>query len=91
MAYLMPPRFAFEPRAGLLEVPVDSEQPRVARIGLNSRFRHYVNPARTERRLSRLLADFKWDRVDRVFSKEFKAIARSNAGDFTDRMARTPP
>jgi hypothetical protein len=37
--------------------------------GLDSRtrFRHYVNLARTERRLERLLDDFRWDRMDRIF------------------------
>lgn len=111
------PRFMFEPRNGLLEVPVttmrlfgrnwpaggggyfrllpygvsrwfirrvnavdgqavifyfhpwelDPQQPRMAGIGLKTRFRHYVNLARTEHRLTRLLADFEWDRMDRVF------------------------
>ena len=111
------PRFAYKPRAGLLEIPVttvrlagrnwpaggggyfrllpyrvstwlirrvnaaegraalfyfhpwelDPRQPRVDGIGLKTRFRHYLNLARMERRLSRLLADFEWDRMDRVF------------------------
>lgn len=46
---------------------IDPQQPRVAGIGLKTRFRHYVNLNRTERRLRRLLSDFRWDRVDRVF------------------------
>ena len=46
---------------------IDPEQPRVAGAGFKSRFRHYVNLDRTEPRLRRLLRDFRWDRVDRVF------------------------
>jgi len=46
---------------------IDPEQPRVAGAGWKSRFRHYVNLDRMRPRLSRLLADFRWDRIDRVF------------------------
>jgi polysaccharide deacetylase family protein (PEP-CTERM system associated) len=46
---------------------VDPDQPRVEGIGVKTRFRHYLNLEHTERRVRRLLADFRWDRVDRVF------------------------
>jgi len=46
---------------------IDPEQPRIAGVGMKSRFRHYINLHRTEPRLQRLLRDFRWDRVDRVF------------------------
>ncbi len=46
---------------------IDPEQPRVEGIGLKTRFRHYLNLHRTKARLKRLLSDFEWDRVDRVF------------------------
>ena len=46
---------------------IDPEQPRIHAAGWKSKFRHYVNLHRTERRLKRLLSDFRWDRVDRVF------------------------
>lgn len=46
---------------------IDPRQPRVAGIDARTRFRHYVNLERTEARLARLLDDFHWDRVDRVF------------------------
>lgn len=46
---------------------IDPGQPRVPGIGLKTRFRHYVNLARTERRLDRLLRDFRWGRMDVVF------------------------
>jgi polysaccharide deacetylase family protein (PEP-CTERM system associated) len=123
--YGMPdaPRFAFQPRAGLTELPVttsrvfkanfpaggggyfrlmpypvsrwlirrvnqvdkkpavfyfhpwelDSAQPRVPGIDAKTRFRHYLNLHRTEHRLRRLLSDFKWDRMDRVFHDELGA------------------
>ncbi len=45
---------------------VDPGQPRVAGARARSRFRHYVNLHRTEDRLRQLLADFRWDRYDRV-------------------------
>lgn len=46
---------------------IDPEQPRVAGPGLKARFRHYLNLKRMESRLRRLLCDFRWERVDRVF------------------------
>ena len=46
---------------------IDPEQPRIHAAGWKSKIRHYINLHRTERRLKRLLSDFRWDRVDRVF------------------------
>lgn len=46
---------------------IDPAQPRVRNAKMKTRFRHYLNLHRTERRLERLLGDFHWDRVDRVF------------------------
>jgi polysaccharide deacetylase family protein (PEP-CTERM system associated) len=46
---------------------LDPEQPRVMGPGFKTRFRHYLNLARMKDRLRRLLRDFRWDRVDRVF------------------------
>jgi hypothetical protein len=46
---------------------IDPEQPRQAGLDRRTRFRHYVNLPRMEARLRRLLADFRWDRMDRVF------------------------
>ena len=47
---------------------IDPDQPRVTGLPRTSRFRHYVNLRRTEKRLQRLLRDFRWDRMDRVFA-----------------------
>ncbi len=46
---------------------VDPEQPRVDGIDRKTRFRHYLNLGRMQQRLVALLADFRWDRMDRVF------------------------
>jgi polysaccharide deacetylase family protein (PEP-CTERM system associated) len=46
---------------------IDPGQPRVRGVNARTRFRHYVNLHRMERKLDRLLGDFRWDRVDRVF------------------------
>ena len=46
---------------------IDPGQPRQVQAPLRSRFRHYVNLGRTEDRLRRLLRDFRWTRMDRVF------------------------
>lgn len=46
---------------------IDSEQPRLNGISMKTRFRHYVNLKNTERRLRRLLAEFKWGRMDEIF------------------------
>ena len=47
---------------------IDPEQPRVAASSRLSRFRHYNNLHLTAPRLDRLLRDFAWDRMDRVFA-----------------------
>lgn len=46
---------------------VDPDQPRVTEADAKSRFRHYINLHKTVPRLRRLLSDFRWDSVDRVF------------------------
>ncbi|MBA4344271.1 MAG: polysaccharide deacetylase family protein [Methylibium sp.] len=46
---------------------IDSEQPRIAGIDAKTRFRHYVNIARTEARIAQLLQDFAWGRMDEIF------------------------
>ncbi len=46
---------------------LDPEQPRVEGPGAKARFRHYLNLRKMDPRLRRLLADFRWDRVDRIF------------------------
>ncbi len=48
---------------------VDPGQPRIPNCGLKSRVRHYTNLARMAPALDKLLRDFAWDRMDRVFSE----------------------
>ena len=45
---------------------IDPGQPRIE-APWRSRFRHYTNLHRTESRLSQLLKDFRWGRMDEVF------------------------
>ena len=52
---------------------IDPEQPRVAGIDLRTRFRHYVNIGRTERRLISLMDDFRWGRMDQIFLNRAQA------------------
>jgi len=58
---------------------VDPEQPRARGAPLKSQLRHYVNLSRTAGRLERLLADFRWDRIDRVFPMLQTASAEAAA------------
>lgn len=46
---------------------VDPEQPRIRNASAKSRFRHYTNLGRMEDKIARVLRDFSWDRMDRVF------------------------
>jgi polysaccharide deacetylase family protein (PEP-CTERM system associated) len=46
---------------------LDPDQPRLDGISAKTKFRHYVNLHRMQPRIARLLADFRWDRADRVF------------------------
>jgi polysaccharide deacetylase family protein (PEP-CTERM system associated) len=46
---------------------IDPDQPRQLGISLKTRFRHYLNLSRTEKRLTRLLDDFIWGRMDDIF------------------------
>lgn len=57
----MPAVFYFHPWE------IDPGQPRVPGIPLKSRFRHYVNLARMESRLVRLLETFRWGRMDTIY------------------------
>jgi len=49
---------------------IDPDQPRQDGLSRKTRFRHYLNLDRMEGRLRRLLKDFSWDRMDRIFLPE---------------------
>ncbi len=46
---------------------IDPGQPRQTQASLKSRFRHYTNLGIMQQKIIRVLTDFNWDRMDRVF------------------------
>jgi len=46
---------------------IDPDQPRPSGLSAKARFRHYLNLHRMEHRLTRLLNDFSWGRMDHIF------------------------
>ena len=58
---------------------IDPGQPRQHQASAKSRFRHYLNLSKTESRLHRLMQDFSWSTVDKVFieNKEFSEYSLS--------------
>lgn len=54
---------------------IDPAQPRQAGISFKTRFRHYLNLAAMERRLRRLLGDFRWGTMEAVFLKDLESPA----------------
>ncbi|PSU35586.1 XrtA system polysaccharide deacetylase [Photobacterium lutimaris] len=58
---------------------IDPGQPKVANISRKSQFRHYLNLNRMERRLNRLLQDFKWNSMNTVYQlQRHEGNAKSN-------------
>jgi len=49
---------------------IDPDQPKQRGVRMKTRFRHYVNLSRMRGRIERLLRDFHWDRMDRIFLGE---------------------
>jgi len=52
---------------------IDPEQPRITGTSFKTRLRHYLNLERMHDRLARLLKDFRWNRVDRVYPIEMSS------------------
>ena len=46
---------------------IDPGQPRVQNLPFKAKLRHYTNLDKTESRLARLLRDFRWQRIDRIY------------------------
>lgn len=46
---------------------IDPNQPRMDNISFKTRFRHYLNLKRVEKRLSRLLEDFEWESMSTLY------------------------
>ncbi|MGH7119426.1 MAG: XrtA system polysaccharide deacetylase [Acetobacteraceae bacterium] len=66
-----------ERRPGIFYVhpwEIDPSQPVIANASLRSRLRHRLNLAATEGRLCRLLQEFAWNRMDRVFAAELASL-----------------
>jgi hypothetical protein len=62
-----------EARAGVFYFhpwEIDPRQPRQNGIGIKTRFRHYTNLERMYGRLERLIGEFDWGRMDRVFPSD---------------------
>jgi len=49
---------------------IDVAQPRQTGISAKTRFRHYLNLHRMERRIKALTHDFKWGRMDNIFLQQ---------------------
>ena len=58
---------------------VDPDQPRVEGAPLRSRVRHYTNLGAMAGKLTKLLHNFRWDRMDRVFLGQAAAIPAAQA------------
>jgi polysaccharide deacetylase family protein (PEP-CTERM system associated) len=54
---------------------IDPGQPRVANAPLKSKFRHYTKLDAMAGKLKRLIADFNWDRLDRIVEAEKAKLA----------------
>ncbi|HEY9103458.1 XrtA system polysaccharide deacetylase [Chitinimonas sp.] len=67
---------------------IDADQPRVAGINFKSRFRHYLNLDKMEGRLSRLLDDFRWGRMDEVFLAGTAAESQSQPSSLVGLVAK---
>jgi polysaccharide deacetylase family protein (PEP-CTERM system associated) len=52
---------------------IDPEQPQLQQASLQARLRHRLNLRRTLPRLQRLLREFRWQRIDRVFADRLAA------------------
>jgi polysaccharide deacetylase family protein (PEP-CTERM system associated) len=46
---------------------IDPDQPRIGKASLKARLRHYLNLRQTETRLRRLVTEFRWNRIDRIY------------------------
>lgn len=46
---------------------IDAEQPKVYGLSNFTKFRHYININTTEKKLERLLKDFKWNKMSKIF------------------------
>ena len=60
---------------------LDPLQPRARGVPIKSQLRHYLNLSKTAGRLRRLVRDFEWDRVDRVFKLDASPCPHKTPAD----------
>lgn len=58
---------------------IDPDQPRIQAAAAKAKFRHYLNLNRMEGRLTQLLQDFRWGRMDAIFLAELQNSQASSA------------
>lgn len=68
----------------------DPEQPVIEGTSWSSRMRHFVNIRRTESRLQRLLAEFRFDRLDEVFGRQLKEVCEEPSASRCDDSSVVP-
>lgn len=56
---------------------IDADQPRIGGATLKTRLRHYTNLGKMQGRLSKLLREFRWKRVDQVYPMVSLQTARA--------------
>lgn len=66
---------------------IDPGQPRVKGLPFRSRLRHYSRLAAMEKKLERLLTDFRWDRMDRLYGLDQPSTANAPAAAATAAAA----
>lgn len=54
---------------------IDPEQPRIEGVNLLTKFRHYQNLGQMQRKLSKLLSEYKWRTVPEVFSDDLNTLS----------------
>lgn len=54
---------------------IDPEQPRISGVNLKTRFRHYQNLAQMERKIIRLLTDYKWRTIPEVYAADLHPMS----------------
>ena len=52
---------------------IDADQPRIHDISHKNKLRHYINLGRNFSKISALVRDFAWDRVDRIHAQELRS------------------
>lgn len=51
---------------------IDPEQPQIEGLSMRSKFRHRLNLSKMHHKLSLLLDDFRWGRIDEVFLRQIE-------------------